>query len=441
MTDLQLQELGPCKRKLSVKIPSERVKQAVQRGWQNAQYQVQMKGFRPGKVPRSILEKKYGEEIRKEIKQHLINDAFRQAVEKHALRPVVAPSVDLTKLDLDTTRELQFDLDFEVVPQFEVDGFKDVEVKVPKVDVTEEIVEREIESLRGKLAQPQTITGEPAAKGDFMRAKLSIRVDGAIVKTVDDAVVDTRGDKIDGIATEGGTASFEGKNLGDKVTVPVKWPEGYEPATFKGAEAHLDCEILEINRFILPPVDEAFVARFGIESVDEFRTQVKKQVEMTIQHRRNQFIEERVFDSLIERTTFPMPEDTLKMMTEQGVHRVAHEMMRSGMADKEAHTRAEQYVPKIREQNERSLRISFLVDRIASKEQIAVTEQDLENAVRALAQQQRKDPQQLADELIANDGVGQLRAQVLDAKVRRLLRESAKVIDVEPSAEAPAGTT
>ncbi len=436
MTDLQLQELGPCKRKLSVKIPSERVKQAVARGWHNAQHQVSMKGFRPGKVPKSILEKKYGEEIRKEIKQALINEAFREAVQTHSLRPVVAPSVDLAKLDLDPTRELQFDLDFEVVPQFEVEGYKDVEVKVPKVEVTDEIVDREIESLRGKLAQAQSITDGAAEKGDFMRAKLSIRVDGAVVKAVDDAVVDTRNDTIDGIPTEGGTAQFVGKAVGATVTVPAKWPEGYEPAGFKGAEAQLDCEILEISRFILPPVDEAFVKRFGLESVDEFRSQVRTQVERTIEHRRNQFIEERVFDSVLSHVSFPMPDDTLKAMTEQGMHRMAHEMMKSGLGDKEAHQQAEKSIPRIREQNERSLRVSFLVDRIATKEQIAVTEEDLEQAVRALAMQQRRDPQQLADELIANDGVGQLRAQVLDAKVRRLLRESAKVIDVEPSAEA-----
>jgi len=435
MHDLNLQELSACKRKLSVRVPSENVKEAVRLGWMNAQRQVNMKGFRPGKVPRSMLEKMYGEKIRKEIKQHLVNSAFRSAVEKHALRPVLSPRIDLTAMELDSSKDLAFELEFDVVPSFEVKDYKDIEVKAPVVAVTDEMVEREVESLRGRLAKPFSLTEGASQKGDFLRVKLTIKVDGNVVKAVDEAVVDTQGDTIDGMPAKGGTDAFVGQSVGATVSVTNEWPQGYEPASFVGSACELIGEVKEITRFNVPTLDDDFVKQFGMESVDEFRGKVREQVENTLKQRRNQFIEERILDDLIARTEFAMPEDSLNVLSEQGVHRLAHEMQRAGTADKEAHERAEQYLPKIREQNERSLRVSFLVDRIASLESVAVSETDLENAVRALAMQQRRDPQQLADEMIANDQVGQLRAQVLDAKVRRLLREAAKVIDVEPSTE------
>jgi trigger factor len=436
MHDLHLEELSACKRKLSVRIPSANVKEAVRLGWANAQRQVSMKGFRPGKVPRSMLEKMYGEQIRKEIKQHLVNTAFRDAVTKHSLRPVLSPRIDLTNLAIDGGQDLSFELDFDVVPHFEVKDYKGVEVKAPVVAVTDELVEREIMGLRSRLAKPQPVTDGGAAKGDYLRVKLAIKVDGNAVKSVDDAVVDTNGDTIDGIPANGGTSAFVGQTIGGTVTVNATWPQGYEPATFADSPCELVCEILEITRFDVPELDEAFVQQFGLESVDDFKAKVREQVENTLQARRHRFIEERVFDEVLGRTELAMPEDSLKVLAEQGVHRLAHEMMRAGTPEKEAHERAESHLPRIREQNERSLRVSFLVDRIAAIESVSVSEQDLENAVRHLAMQQRRDPQQLADEMIANDQVGQLRAQVLEAKVRRLLREAAKVIDVEPSTVA-----
>jgi trigger factor len=436
MHDLQLEEISPCKRKLAVRIPAANVKEAVRMGWLNAQSQINLKGFRPGKVPKSFLEKRYGEQIRKEIKQHLVNQAFRSAVEKHALRPVLSPRIDLTKLELDPTKDLSFDLDFEVVPPFEVGEYKGIEVKAPVIAVSDEIVEREIEGVRKRMAKQLSLKEGEAQKDDYLRAKLTIKVDGNVVKSVDDAVIDTHGDTIDSIPAEGKTADFVGKAVGSTVTVAAKWPATYEPTTFADSACELACEILEITRFDVPAFDEAFVKQFGIETIDEFRAKVREQAEQTLKTRRNQFIEERVFDELITKTAFAMPEDSIKVLTEQGKHRVAHEMMRAGTPEKDAHERAEQYLPRIQAQNERTLRISFLVDRIANLESIAVSEQELENAVRALAMQNRRDPQQLADELIANDQVGQLRAQVLEAKVRRLLREAAKVTDVEASAEA-----
>lgn len=438
MHDLNLQELSDCKRKLSVRIPQKNVQEAVRQGWANAQRQVNMKGFRPGKVPRNLLEKMYGEQIRKEIRQHLVNSAFRDAVTKHSLRPVLSPRIDLATLPLDGAQDLSFELDFDVVPTFDVSDYKGVEVKAPVVVVTDEMVAAEVQGLRNRLAKPHPVTEGGAAKGDYLRVQLTIKVDGNAVKNVEDAVVDTINDRIDGIPANGGTEQFFSQAVGATVMVKTKWPQGYEPASFADSDCELSCEIKEITRFDVPELDDEFTKQFGIESVDEFRAKVREQVENTLRMRRNQFIEERIFDDLIARTQFAMPEDSLKVLADQGMHRLAHEMMRAGTPEKDAHERAEGHLPKIREQNERSLRISFLVDRIAAIESVSVSEQDLENAVRHLAMQQRRDPQQLADEMIANDQVGQLRAQVLDAKVRRLLREAAKVIDVEPSTEAAA---
>jgi trigger factor len=436
MTEIQLQELGPCKRKLSVKIPPDRVSTALRNGWQSAQRSIQLKGFRPGKVPRSVLEKRYGDEIQKQIKEGLVNDAFREAVEKHSLKPVLAPRIDLTKLDLDPARELTFELDFEVTPDFDLKSYKGFAVEVPKVEVTDDLVDREIEVLRKRMAKAQNVSEGAVEKGDYIRSELKIQVDKSTVKVVENAVVDTNGDTIDGIPVEGGTAQFVGKKVGDSVGVPAKWPAGYEPVGFTGVECLLSCEVKEISRFTPPPLDEALVKQFGLDSVETFKARAREQVEHGVAQRRNQFIEERVLDQLIAATPFALPEETLAQMTKQSQHRVAGEMMKGGITQDEALKRSEQHLPKLKDQNERFLRVSFLVDRISTTEKIFVNDQDLEQAVRVLAAQQGREPQSLADEIVANNAVPQLRNQILEAKVRKFLRENATVTDIAPAEPA-----
>jgi trigger factor len=436
MAEFQLEKTGPCSRKLAVTIPADRIQAAIAVGWRNAQQSISLKGFRPGKVPRSLIEKKFGDEIRKEIKQQLVNEAFQEAVEQHSLSPVSSPNLDLHALELDPQQDLRFELAFEVRPEFELQDYKGVEVEVPKVAFGEEDVEREVEMLRARFATPQPVAEGGAAEGDYLKAKLEIVVDGAVVKEVADAVIDPRGDTIDGIPVEGGTKQFLGKGAGDRLEVPAKWPAGYAPEGHAGAEALLRCEVLEVTRFVSPPLDEV-VTKIGLESAEDLRTRIRDEIGRTVEGRRNQFIEEKVLDALIASHVFDVPGKLLDQMTDQTLHRMAHERAhQQGLDHEAAHHEVEPHRAEARAHGERRLRIGFLIEKIAAAEQVAISEQDLESAVRALAASQRRDPQQVADEIIANKGVPALRAQIAEAKVRRLLREHAKVAEIQPTEQA-----
>lgn len=425
----QVQELGPCKRKLAISIPAAAIQQALKNVWANAQRNVQMKGFRPGKVPRSIIEKQYGKAIQDDLKQQLINDAYRAALKEHDLNPIAAPEIDTDQLVVDPQKELSFELTVEIRPEFEVANYKGITVGAPPANVTDDDVAREIEKLRGRRAKVEPITEGVATKGDYLIADVSYQIDGAVVVHHEGVIVDTHRDVIDDVEAGGGTAAFAGKAVGATVTVPVVLPAEFEPAGFAGAKANLLCSVKEIRRVALPALDETFARELGADGVEDLKTKLRADYQRHVESQRNRYIEERVFDELIRSVPFDLPQDLLDRATGDSVHRLEHQMIDGGMAEAEAKANAQSQRERIRQDQARSLRISFIIDKIARAEKLAAADEELESAIRSLAVAHNRTAQQVYDELYESNNLPALRAQILEAKVRKLLRESAKVSD------------
>lgn len=432
----QVTELGPCKRKISVSIPPEEVKKAIQQAWASAQQQVNMKGFRPGKVPRHVLEKKYGNDVRNDVKHHLINDAYRRALDEHSLVPVESPNVDPDKMQLDPEQAFAFDIELEVQPKFELPAYRGVAVGAPPVNVTPEDVEREIEKLRDRHATLEEVTGGVVTKGDLVTVDLQIQVDGKTVHEHAGEEIDTRFDSIHGIAAEGASAAFSGQQVGAVVRVPCHLPPGFEEKEHAGKEAVLACTIQKVMRAVPAALDDDFAKKLGADDLASLRERMQKDYQRHLEGQRNRYVEERLFDELLTKVDFPVPEGLLERMTHDTVHRMEHQMTDGGMAAAEAKANAASHTERVKQEQARNLRVSFLVDRIAGKEKLTVNDEDLENAIRTLAYMHGRPPQEVADELVNARQIPALRAQILDGKVRKLLREAATISEIRPQADA-----
>lgn len=431
----EVSEIGPCQRRIKITIPKEQIRETFDSTWAQARQSVTLKGFRPGKVPRKILERKFGKQVQEEVKQQLINDAYRDAMSEHNLSPVRHPEIDGDSIQIDPEQSLDFEITVEIRPEFELADFKGIEVGAPPVDVRSEHINQELERLRGQRATLEKIEEGVAAKDDMILADVSYQVDGAIVMHHEDVVVDTRQDEIESIPTEGGIGGFAGKAVGATVTVPVHLPRDFEPSGFAGAEAQLICSVKEIQRATLPELDEEFARGVGAEGVDDLREKLKAQIERQLNSERERFIDDRIFDDLIRRVDFELPPDLLEEATRQSIREMEEHLIRAKMPEGEARSHVASQSDRIRQDQARSLRISFLIDKIAEKEKVFVTENEIESAVKAIASVQNMDPQALFDEMYDTGRLSSLRAQILESKVRKLLRESAKVLDtsVDPA--------
>lgn len=427
----EVSEIGPCKRKITVTVPAEQVKEALDSTWQEAKQNISLKGFRPGKVPKHILEKRYGSAVRDEVKQTLVNDAYREALQEHSLSPVRQPEIDIAAVEIDPDKELSFEITVEVHPEFDAPDLTTVEVSAPVIEVEDRHVDQEIERLRSRKATIVSVDEGVSAKGDYLVADVSYQVDGAIVLHHEDAVIDTNAGMVDDLPIGDGVSAFFGQEAGATITVPAKLPDNFEPTGFAGAEAQLLCTIKKVRRVTLPELNEDLAREMGAEGVDDLKEKVRAEVQREMDSQRNRFIEEKAFDELIKATEFDLPEDLLQEATTQAMADLEQNLIRQGQPEGEAKANVASAADRIRQDQARSLRISFLMDRISQKEKLFVTENEIESSVRALASMQNMDSQALYDDMYDKGQLSSLRAQILETKVRKLIREKATVVDAK----------
>ncbi len=428
----EVSNVGPCKRSIRFKIPKEEVNEAFARTWRSAQQNVQLKGFRPGKVPRAVLEKKFGSQILDDVKQNLINTQFRSAIVEHKLRILRNPSVDTDTIKIERDQPVEFEVTVDVRPEFELPSYKGIDVAAPPATVSDLEVDNELERLRTRFAQVEPADNAVAAKGDFLKIDVDYQVDGATVMHHDDATVDLNGDVIDGLDAQGGAMLFVGKTVGASVSVSLTLPKDFEPKGFAGAKANLKCTVKEIRRVKLPTLDEEFAKKVGAENVDDLRSKVRSEVERAKEDQRGRYIEERVIDDLIRRTSFELPTDLVEDAVKEQIHRIEHMLVERGKSEAEARAQAATETENVRQERTRQLRASFLLDRVAETEKVTVTEEELESGVRMLAAVHNRPLQEVFDELYESGRLSGLRAQILESKVRKLLRDAAKVADARP---------
>ncbi|MBI4878597.1 MAG: trigger factor [Planctomycetes bacterium] len=423
----EVQDAGPCKRLLKISVPGERVKEAMAATWLEAQRNASFKGFRPGKVPRSILEKKLGKTVRKDVQQQLINDAFHEAVEQHKLRLLRQPQIDLETVPFDPNGPFELTVAVDLKPDFAAPEFRGIEVIAPPVKATPELVERELEQIRAQRASVVRVEQGVATKGDFVLVDVSYQVDGAIVLHHEDALVDTIRDQVDGVPAQGATAMFAGREIGATVSVEVKLPDDFKPSGFAGARANLLCSMKRIHRITLPELNEDLARDLGAESVDDLKSKVETELQRRLESQRDRYIEECVFDQLIKKTPFDLPEDFLADLTNARMQEFEADLVQSGMPEAEAKSNVATHADRIRQDQARGLRISLLAESIALAQKLFVTEDDMQANIRALAAARERTPQEVYDELYDSGQVGALRSQILEHKVRKLIRQTAKV--------------
>ncbi|MFH0944316.1 MAG: trigger factor [Planctomycetota bacterium] len=427
----EVSEIGPCKRKITVTVPADQVKAALDSTWQKARQNISLKGFRQGKVPKHILEKRYGNAVREEVKQNLVNDAFREALQEYSLSPVRQPQVDIDALEIAPGKELEFEITVEVHPEFEAPDLTKVEVSAPPVEALDSHVDQEIERLRSRKATMVSVDEGVSAKGDYLIVDVSYQVDGAIVLHHEDTVADTNRETVDDLPISGGISAFSGKEKGSTITVPTRLPDDFEPSGFAGAEAQLLCTVKGVRRVTLPELNEEFAREMGAESVEDMKEKVRAEVQRHMDSQRNRYIEERAFDALIKATEFDLPADLLDETTARAMAELEQGLIRQGQPEGEAKANVASSSDRIRQDQARSLRISFLMDRISQQEKLFVTENEIESSVRALAAMQNMDSQALYDDMYDKGQLSSLRAQILESKVRKLIREKATVVDAK----------
>ena len=383
-----LEELTPIRKRLRVEVPADQVRAELDRAFQRVGQQAKLRGFRPGKAPRPVLERVFGEEIRREVRARLVEETFHAAIEQHGLAVVSTPDIDADPLT--PGEALRYSATVELRPDIKLDDLSGLTVTTPSLAVGDDDVDHTLRAMRESVAQLRPVEDRAVIEaGDIVRVDLTSRLDGG------EPVVR------EGILVEAGAGSFPlalerqlvGQHLGAHLTLRVPYPGDHPNPGLAGKNAEFEVQVKELRSKELPPLDDDFARDHGkCESLDDLRARVRADLERQAQARAEGVVRDQIIEQILARHPFEVPASLVERRTEAIAASLEGSLAPRGGSDDEARNALrEQVRPRAAQQ----VQAELLLDAIAEREGIAVSEEDVSAEIDAIAVREQQVPERV----------------------------------------------
>lgn len=417
-----------CTRELVIDVPAEEVSRAWAKVAAGYRKYAKIPGFRAGKVPESVVRKRFGAEIRKEVIDTLLPERFNKGVAELDIRPVGQPQV--TELSLEEGAPLHVKAVFEFLPSFAIDGYKDVTVAKPSVEVTEEEFKQELDHLRDSRATIEPVEEDRALvdgdwaqisyKGEIQKGEAEGAAEAQPVSG-EDTLVEIGGKD----TVEAFNSALRGAKPGQELKVEVIYQAEYAEAKLAGKTVAYEVTVKGIKKRILPELNDEFAKEIGHY---ENYADLEKSVREYMENRKRRSVEsetrDRLFAALSEKFTFAVPESLVQDQIDTRLERGLRALAAQGMAAEQmrkldfARLRAAQRDSALAE-----VKANVLLDRIAGEENITVSEEEMDKELQIAAIQSREPLDALKVRLTKEGGLARIREQLRREKTASILYE------------------
>lgn len=431
-------ETGPCSRALTITVPPDLVKEHLDRMYASATQQIHMKGFRPGKVPRAIVEQRFGQSILAEAKEQMVNRFFGEACRSKDINPVGKIAIDdFERLAVKPGSSLQFTAKIDVRPAFELKSVKGLEVESFEGEASEADVDNALKEIvhQKRTLQPTT---EPAVDGDFLKVDYTfLDAKGNAVLTRKGVQLNTR-NPIHGVDEAAYGEAVLGATAGKQLSMPITFPTNFEKEAVRGQTGTVQANVLEVIRVTPPPIDDELAKSLEFSDVAALRADLKSRISQEKQRLGKQRQEEQCLQALMSLHDIPLPPSLVEEQQQASLGSLAHKLQQNGASDDDIKKKLEESQSEAQTDAQRRVRLFFLIEAVARQQKLFVTETDIENELRAIAlansgPENQFTAAQVREHLERENRLGELRLGLLERKVRDFLRENAKIVDKKGS--------
>ncbi|WP_298836436.1 trigger factor [uncultured Roseobacter sp.] len=418
------------KRGYAIKVTAAELEAKVNEKLAEAQPEVEMKGFRKGKVPMALLKKQFGQRVMGEAMQESIDGAMNEHFEASGDRPAMQPQVKMTNEDWKEGDDVEVEMSYEALPDIP-------EVDFSKVKLEKMVVKAEDEAVAEAL-------GNLAETAQDFKA----RKKGSKAKDGDQVVIDFVG-KVDGEAFEGGSAEdypltlgsnsfipgFEdqlvGVKAGEEKAVTVTFPEDYQAENLKGKEAVFDCTVKEVKQPVAAEINDELATKFGAEDLDALKGQISERLEAEYAGAARAVMKRGLLDALDDMVDFDLP----PALVDAEAGQIAHQLWHEENPDVEGHDHPEiEATDEHRKLASRRVRLGLLLAEIGQKAEVQVSDAEMTQAIMAQARQYPGQERQFFEFVQQNQQMQQqLRAPLFEDKVVDHIFENATVTEKEVS--------
>ena len=439
--NITVENLAPCKKLLRVEVDAKAVDEAFDAVTKDFQKQASLPGFRPGKAPRNLVLKKYEPDIKDEVKRKLIGDSYRKALDEKKIAVIGYP--DIEEIQFGRGQTLQFAATIETAPEFQLPEYKGLPVKREAKSVTVADVDRAIELLARQHMKFETVARE-LRLGDIAVVNYTGTCDG---KPITDTAPTAKGlteqknfwvDAVPDSFIPGFADQIIGAKAGDKRTVNVDFPADFVTKQLAGKKGVYEVEVVEVKEKVLPPIDDAFAKKYDAENLPKLREGVQRDLENELKYSQARAVRGQIIRALLTATNFDLPETAVAHETRTVVYDIVRENTQRGVARDLIEKQKDEIYSAAAQSAKERVKLSFLIQRIAEKEGIQVSQDEVLKRVQSLAMAYQIPLEKFLKDLQKRNGVRELYDQIAHEKVLAFLEQNAKIEEV-PAAVAKAG--
>ncbi|WP_185985602.1 trigger factor [Aureimonas mangrovi] len=421
------------KREIEIVVPASDLEARLQTRLFETKDRVQLKGFRPGKVPMSHMRKTYGRQFMAEIVNQIINETPRNVIAERNERSAMQPEIQMTEDEAEADKVLRgegdfkFTLAYETLPSFELKETKDIKIERPVVEIADEEVEEQVRRIAENAREYETKKGK-AAEGDRVTMDFVGKIDDEPFQggsATDSNLVLGSGQFIPGFEDQ-----LIGVKAGDEIKVNVDFPEDYGAAHLAGKSAVFDVTVKEVAAPGELELDDELAKKMGLESMERLRTVVREQIESQFGQQTRQKVKRQLLDALDKDYDFVLPEKLVEAEFNNIWTQVSRELEQSGKSFEDEDTTEEKARTDYRKLAERRVRLGLVLSEIGEKAGVTISDEELQRAVLAQVRQFPGQEQQIYDYFRNTpEAVQSLRAPIYEEKVVDHLLATVDVTD------------
>jgi trigger factor len=408
---------------LELEIPAEEVTKAAEKVAKEFAKMARVPGFRPGKAPISLIKRRFAEDIKSEVLQNLVPETVEKAVAEQKLSPVSQPQVD--KLEFKEGEPVKFRASFDVLPEFTLANYKNLEIEMPEMNLTDEDVAKALTEMQQRAAAFTPVEGRAVQNDDFVQVKLNGTPEGGGEPLQAESVLCHVGAED---TMEPFNENLRGANVGDHKDFDVNYPADYPDPKLAGKLFHYSVDVLGVKTKKLPELNDEFAKDVSdATSLEELKTKIRESLEHERDHRQKDLQREKVIGELVKLHDFPVPESLVEHQMDVRLERVVRSLAQQGVDPRAVNV---DWVTLRRRQEERAkedVKAELVIDRIATEEKIEVTDEELDHEIEHMAGHSGESAEAFRARLTKQGALDRMKAKLRSDKTIDWLAQNASV--------------
>jgi trigger factor len=429
---VSITDAGSCKKKISIEIPQEKINKVLDEQYDQLRREALVPGFRKGRAPRRLLEKRFGKETSEQVKVKLLLDASETAIKNNNLDALGEPDIDHEKIELPASGSLKFEFEVEVRPQFQLPGLEAISVEKPKLEVTDQMVEQEITELQKRFGTWKPKDGKIDAE-DQIIADVVLKPEGGETEKIENTEIYAHHRGLVGKVPVDKLDEFLiGAKTGDVKTTVAEVPSTFFDEKYRGKKVDIEIKINDIKQLQPAQLDENFFKRFNMANKDELINMIRQRGEKDIERQQKDAMQQSVRDYLLGKVELELPANIVADQAKELLQRQYTRLLMQGLKTEDIQKQMEQLKSASDQQAQEQLKSFFVMDAIAKKLNIQTTEEEINGYIAQVAMYRQMRPEKLREQMSRDGSLAQAALEIREIKCIDKILESAKITEAEP---------